>query len=186
MAGAVDPMRAHRRFIHYQRRMIESLSMPMPGTTFNLGLPFSRGGLGFEFPPGVPNKISSFQRRFASYLEKKVREDVDKGTEPRLLLGLVTKAKADRDIPLYHNPTLFLTSSVGPLEQNCTLYTPRLYVLPALSQGMDPDRPDLVVKFPRKSDFKAFRSGTYPRMSTKDIVSWPYRLAERESLVESV
>jgi len=176
--GAVNPARAHRRFLHYHKTDIAAVSRMNESTTFNLGLPFQRGGLGFEIPDSITTHITAFQRRFASYLEGHTREMVLIGSEPRLLLGLVTERKTTREIPIKHVPILELIPSVGPMNKYYSEYTPMVYTLPPLSQDIDPDRPELIVKFPRKHDMRAFRSGTYRRMSSQDIHHWPYRLAE--------
>lgn len=50
---------------------------------------------------------------------------------------------------------------------------------PALSQPVDPERPEMKIRFPRKSTMSSFRAGSWRRMSTKEIGSWPFRLVEK-------
>jgi len=180
VAGAVNPLRAHRRFVHYHRRNIEAVSQMGPSTTFNLFLPFQRGGLGFEEVPGLHPRITSFQRRFASLLEKELAAQMEDGLLPTDgLLGLVSKRPPTGLLPLKHHPSLRLDPLTGPLERGVVDYTPRVYTPPALSQQMDPERPEFMVRFPKKSLMKRFRQSTLRRMSTKEISSWPFRLTER-------
>lgn len=152
-----------------------------PGTTFNLFLPFNRGGLGFQEVPGLRPRITSFQRRYSSFLEKELLQQMEDGRLPTDgFLGLVTKKSVSGGIlPIQHHPSLRLDPLIGPLEKGVVEYTPRVYAPPALSQPMDPERPDLIVRFPKKSMMKKFRSSTLRRMSTKEISSWPFRLTER-------
>jgi hypothetical protein len=179
VAGAVNPSRAHRRFVHYHRTAIEKYTQLGPKTTFNLFLPFQRGGLGFDMVPGLKPNITSFQRRFSSYLMSEINSQLDAGKDPSATqLGLITKKPATGILSLHHVPTLRLDPIVGPLESSVVDYTPRVYTPPALSQAMDPERPELTVKLPKKSTMDRFRKGSFARMSTKEIYSWPYRLTE--------
>jgi len=180
VAGAVNPTRASQRFVHYHRRKIEELTQLGPNTTFNLFLPFQRGGLGFNMVPGLKCRLTSFQRRYASFLMSELRHQMDEGKAPSEgLLGLVTKKKSSSGIlSLKHHPSLRLDPIVGPLEPSVVVYNPRVYTPPALSQPIDPERPELSVKLPRKSTMSKFRSGKFDRMATKEILSWPYRLTE--------
>lgn len=50
---------------------------------------------------------------------------------------------------------------------------------PALSQPVDPERPEIQIRFPKKSIMSKFRAGSWGRMSTKEISSWPFRLVEK-------
>jgi hypothetical protein len=84
VGGATDKLRAHRRFIHYNRLQLKE--MTCDGThTFNLFLPIIHGGLGFPvYPECEPEiKITNFQRRFASYLVYKTGESLALGKYPK-------------------------------------------------------------------------------------------------------
>jgi hypothetical protein len=159
--------------------MIEDLTS-RGNTTFNLFLPFQRGGLGFECPSKGLVKITSFQRRFASYLENyflhQLEEHKDPGSGP---LGLIQIRSDKSGLSLHHVPSLQLDSVVGPLQKDVVVYLPRTYLPPALSQPVDPERPEMKVRFPKKKIFTEFRSRSWNRMSTKEIMSWPFRLVER-------
>lgn len=179
--GAVDPVRAHRRFVHYHRQKIESFTQINPKTTLNLFIPHQRGGLGFELPLGLPLRLTSFQRRFASFLFENYSSSVMKNVVPSPgSTGLVTRrALPSGIVSLFHNATLSLEPLIGPLNASVVEYLPRVYYPPALSQPVDLERPELIVRLPKTNEVRAFRSGKFPRMSTKDIMSWPYRLGER-------
>jgi hypothetical protein len=133
-------------------------------------------------------RITSFQRHWASFLEKRFREHVRKMTIPKDELGLVTRdARSYSSIPLEKHPYLDIVPSIGPLCEHTTLLTPDLISLPALALPADADRPEFFVRLPSGSLMKLFRRGCYPRMSTYDITCWPYRVVShlRTTLDES-
>jgi hypothetical protein len=143
--------------------------------------------LGFDAVPGLRPRITSFQRRFASFLEKELLNRLENGeAKPEGLLGLVTKKPSTGVVSIKHSPALRLDPLIGPLEKGVVDFNPRVYTPPALSQAMDPERPDLIVRFPRKSMMKKFRSSTLRRMSTKEINSWPFRITELVRDIEAV
>jgi hypothetical protein len=180
--GAVDPIRAHNRFIHYHKDTLLSLTRLNKNTSFNFFLPPERGGLGMEnlaLEKAKKIKVTSFQRRFASFLMEKYLESVathdDPGKGP---LGLVQKTKTTSALSIRHRPPLHIIPLYGPLRSTESIHKPKLYFPPALALNIDPERPELTVRLPKKSTMTKFRSKCYQRMSTKDIMFWPYRLAE--------
>jgi hypothetical protein len=176
LAGAVNPVRAHKRFIHYHKETIKTVTK---NGDFNLFLPFERGGLGFV-NHNVPYHITSFQRRFATVLESELREGLREGKIKPSALGVVSSDPASTGVRLKHNPTLKLTPRIGPVEQISSKYTPPEFKYPILSQVGVVDPPPLKFRIPQKRDkrLELVRTNTFTRMSTRRIEHWPYRVVE--------
>jgi len=179
---AANPERAHRRFMHYHRETLEKYTNR---GEFNLHLPFHRGGLGFTLVGNKP-RITSFQRRFATFLEKEYRQKASTGVVPKgETVGLV---RSEQDSPqpnsqvtFHHNPTLLLEPRIGPLNEGVVAYRTPEYNFPILSQPMETERPEFRVRLPKRSK-KRFRSNPSPRMGDEEIYSWPWRLCEDKRL----
>jgi len=190
---AADKLRAHRRFIHYHKQLIIDFTGSTKnrvGGNFNLFLPSNRGGLGFDLViPRTEYRITSFQRRYATYLENCLRAKVLKGEEPTgSSIGMIRKDQPLRkSLLVHHNPALVLVPSVGPLENNLISFEPRKIDFPILSVKNDPERPEYFVRQPFKllRDFRGLMISP-ERMSTKKILSWPWRLVEKVNISQDV
>lgn len=69
VAGACDPIRATRRFIHYNRAQIDQLTNH---GEYNLFIAHELGGLGFQPPPGLVWHATRFQRQLATFLRQQI------------------------------------------------------------------------------------------------------------------
>jgi hypothetical protein len=176
--GALDPCRATKRFIHYNRSKIDELTCK---GLYNLFLPFERGGLGFNVPREFTRwdgskLISDRQRRFAAFLESEFLSDPSFHKK----VSLVTDTR--RVIHEYERgePQLEISSTVGPharglldVRENCPV------ALPPLAEVLDPDRPELKVRYYSSSLIRRFKAGTFGRVANHRIFSWPYKVMER-------
>jgi hypothetical protein len=174
-----QPSRTHRRFIHYNRSKIEQCTN---FGNYNLFLPFERGGLGFI--PSVPVAYTSFQRRFARYLEEKFLKSVEDGVAPRReQIGIVrTNAPPSGSFSRHHVPRLLLQPLIGPLEKGLIDLKTNDVFQPPLVSAHDPERPEVKIRLPRKAVLKDFRLQRRKRMSDWDISVWPFQLKERKGL----
>jgi hypothetical protein len=150
--GASDPVRAHRRFLHYHRENIAKLT---ENGQFNLFLPRERGGVGFELPVGVSNTITPFQQRWAQFMtEQGYDTDIEmiglKGS-PALSGTVAVSPKLTNELergPLY-----------GPLNENETAVSARLFFAPALSQSYnEQDSGKLQFRHPSARERLRFRA----------------------------
>lgn len=164
--NAVNPFRAHQRFMHYHRAEIMALT---GRGQYNLFLPFERGGLGFLPIPGWMPKVTSFQRRFAEFLERKFLSDPM--CMPKIAL---VSGKNQSRLVLYHQPRITVGAKTGPQPQDCLPFYEREVSLPPLAlAGEDPERAELRVRLPRPRTIREFRTGTFKRMGG-EVMSFPW------------
>jgi hypothetical protein len=125
----------------------------------------------------VKNKITSFQRRWARFIQNEVRTSVEDGVvPPRYALGLIQeRGLMVQPLTIRYQPKLVLQPGIGPLNKGILPFEEREYTLPILAQSYDFDRPDLKVRFPSskvKSKFRFdFLSKKLGRMGTGEIYS---------------
>jgi hypothetical protein len=184
--SAVDPLRAHRRFIHYNRSLIEEAT----NKEFNIFLPVSRGGLGFIRMPSQSNKITSFQQRWASFLEKEVRQAISKNELPRSFgLGLIQeRAPFTEPLNLTYKPHLSLEPIFGPYNLGIVPFLKKEYIYPSLSQPFEFDE-KLIFRFriPSKRRMAEFRSQTLDRVSHRKLyVPLPRICSRRQFTTEAL
>jgi hypothetical protein len=174
ISGAVDPERAHRRFMHYHKGTIKQLTR---SGTYSLGLPFQRGGLGFRLPFGS-GYLTHFQRRFASFLERETELSVSEGKVPRHLLGIVREAKAPvNTIMKKAHPNLLLHPLYGPLQENKVDYVSPTLSYPLFHLSiLETEEIRFKVLTPRARVLKRFRESISGQMSNEEIYEWPWRL----------
>jgi hypothetical protein len=183
--NAVRPGRAHRRFLHYNKDLV---SHSNNRGEFNLFLPVSRGGMGFTLTRDVKLKITSFQRRWASFMEKEVRESINKDEIPRNFgLGLVQERGSYTD-PLYlkYSPTLTLEPIVGPLNRGVVPFQKKEFKFPILARPYDFDTPKLSFRLPRKSIKILFRNSYHQTLSTKKLLEPLPRICSIQQLTALV
>lgn len=176
---AKNPLRAHRRFIHYHLPMIKRIT---GNGLYNLFVPHERGGLGFKAVG--PVKLTSFQRRLASYLEDEYLENLKKGVNKQSRITLVRERplKYKRSIAKFHNPgELKLEPKVGPMKQQYRNYDEPKFDYPLMSSQTELDAPDLVLRLPKKAT-KRIKEARPNRMSSKKIFDWNYRVVEEREL----
>jgi hypothetical protein len=185
--NAVRPSRAHRRFLHYNKELIDRSTNH---GEYNLFLPFSRGGLGFTRPELLSNRLTSFQRRWAYFLKERKRASVEKGElPPRFSLGLVQeRGFFTKPLFLRHRPALTLEPIFGPYNKGILPFEEKEYKFPILARPYDFDRPKLSFRFPSKtikaSFRESFKDGLVLRLSTKEIYTPDLRLCSSQSLIE--
>jgi hypothetical protein len=189
--AAVNPVRAHHRFLHYYKDQIneatgsvtylEEGKKQFRGGNYNLFLPHERGGLGFQCPLSrFEYRITPFQRKFASFLDEEIKQQLSSGKYESTKISLVRKNKMGIDsIPLDKFQRLMLVPSIGPLEQGHVQFSKPERRLPLLSKVRDTSEPEFQIRQPSKALMRKFREGVFPHMGTKKAMFWPYRLVEK-------
>jgi hypothetical protein len=190
--NSLQPERTHRRFLHYNKELIfrSTNGGTKKGGKFNLFLPFSKGGLNFYKPPKTKNRITSFQRYWAWYLENERKEYVQKNERPpKFSLGLVQeRGFFTKPLLFKHNPKLSLQPIIGPYNRGVLPLEDREYKFPILAQPYDTDRPKLIFRFPKKTVMKDFRTKWEQhrlcRLSNKKIYTPGLQVCSVQSLTE--
>jgi hypothetical protein len=186
--NAINPERAHRRFMHYHRNTIKEISVLKTrnpswqdgstadrtvSTTFNLFLPFERGGLGFIPFPGMKVRLTRFQRRYASYLESAFLSEPEKIPK----IALVSK-RTQHKTTYYHEPRWIVGPKIGPQQQFVSIPEDKEVWTPPLALAGEIERPEMVARLPYRQ-LKDFRSTTRPQMADKDIFTFGWQLLEQ-------
>jgi len=177
--GAADPIRAHNRFLHYYMDDIKDFCSVAEKTTANLFLPFQRGGLGFDVPLGYEFKITSFQRKFATFLEEESLASLSRAEDPSAALGLVVRKVRSgiknfaRTPAKEHHPfALEFRNSYDVLNSQETIYSTPLGTPLVLAAGADTQEAEQVARKPSFLKMKHFRKSSCRRMGTKEIMSF--------------
>lgn len=183
LRGALNPARAHKRFVHYWKEEIKRVTMD---GQYNLFLPFDKGGLGFHLSKGVAAHVTPFQRRFATFLVKSRNEAIKEGRmPPRSTLGLVAPRDSFAAPVLKRHifPTSTFLPLVGPLLpfQSREFADPTVQ-RPPLSSHLSTDKPVLSMRFPKGSTMKTFRNENPPMMTKKRLLEPSFGYGELLSL----
>jgi hypothetical protein len=186
--GAVSKSRAHRRFIHYNLKVIKEMTHD---GLYNLFLPHERGGLGFVKRPEVRNHLTSFQRRFASLLEARFFERVSEGNVDVEKITLTMKDRISSSGPVrQHRSKLVVLPAVGPSQVRTRDVPPIDEYKPPLAYALLPMKPEMAFRMPKKAMREYIRtakdlSGQWSRapvriaqMNNALIYDWPFRLEE--------
>jgi len=115
--NSVNPLRSHRRFVHYHKKKINDLTL---NGKYNLFLPFELGGLGFKIPKGLDFTVTKFQRQWAYFCKTQFFLEPEKAHKVALV-----QQKARPDILTYHTCPNFVVrkkgwddyTCIGPLER---------------------------------------------------------------------
>jgi hypothetical protein len=186
--GAVDPVRAHERFLHYNREVIDDLTQ---SGNYSLFLDPLYGGLGFHLDPRLETSVrqtsegprpmvrfTPFQRRFGHFLRRAAKQPFEGEFEKfRPFRGIVVPSSTKMPVRhLYHFGHFKTRAMWGPADSSGRLYTP-------LGEGetlaMDSDRPvqsalmsfsihsrdpEMIVSVrpPDRSTLRAFRASMEP------------------------
>jgi hypothetical protein len=193
--NAVNPERAHKRFMHYHSSTIKELSTLKTrnpswqegsnsekkyiSTTYNLFLPFERGGLGFIPYPGMKVRLTSFQRRYAAYLEKAFLSNPEKVPK----IALVSK-RTQHKLTYHHEPRWIVGPKIGPQQEFVVVPEDREVWTPPLALESEIERPEMVVRLPYKQ-LRDFRSTTNPRMGDSKIFTFGWQLLEQRFTEEA-
>jgi hypothetical protein len=177
--GAKDKFRAHKRFVHYHKNLIERLTR---NGKLNLFINRHLGGIGFPLDPEVRKHITftSHQRKLAHYYMRSSLRRARSGIDPtKFILRLVkaeTKTKSYTCIDLGFHDRLEYIPETSPLNINQSNETKRLYDLPLMSQRPTSfSKPLLTIKHGVRlpSSVKMSRE---PRLKTDKLFSFPYKL----------
>lgn len=178
ISGCLDPERTKRRFIHYHRARIEELTLKK----YNLFCPFERGGFGFNCDRLDPKGeyYTVYQRCLATFLKKELRSDPSAAQK----LSLVSDRKRIIHTRWRGVPKLELSSRVGPHARGLfEVREEESITLPPMAEDLDPERPDLKVRYFRGSLLTRFRAelkaGTIRPMAPRNIRHFPFHVLER-------
>jgi len=195
--SAVNPARAHRRFVHYHRQQIQRAT---EGGLYSLFLPHQRGGLGFTYQDLLPHArkgvvrksegegglfLTPFQRRFASYCTNEFISAVEAGKEPKMQQGIVVKSPGEPSSVKIPRPYDLRLDLPGPVPSGWKPFSSRILELPFMSVARKTVdlAPELRFKHPSRAVKRSIRSGSVepapPEMQSKRIFTWPYVLLER-------
>lgn len=148
-----NPERVHRRFIHYNKHLIQECTLK---GNYNLFLTFDQGGLGFQ-NERVPRNYTNFQRRFASFLREEQDDMASGGKVPDKSLGLVTRREQGL---LKRKRTKVLTRMpfVGPLPEGWREVSSLDIPIPMNTSPLPLyDRDDYYFQLPKTSMLRRFR-----------------------------
>jgi hypothetical protein len=181
VSGALDQIRAHRRFLHYHSQLVRTVSRD---GEFNLFLPHARGGCGFNVPNGwtlldsplstlansAPENpyITHKQRQLATFAKLLTKEQLSKGKKPKNLIsvtkeGQVNTGRLERVI--HHE---LVTIPFGPLEENTRLYTPEFLPSELITQ-FDDTESELKYALPSASLMRRFAKENCAPMLSRNI-----------------
>jgi len=185
---SVRPLRTDKRFLHYYKEQIEKLSNK---GTYNLHLPHRRGGLGMIVPNGLDFYITSFQRRWATYLENSYNRLLEDGVLPSgQEVGLVSAGRPpNRPIMVYHKPLLILEPIIGPHSRGAVEFEERVVEYPILAKPFfegELASGGVIARLPRRKFLRAFREEKPSRMGTKRILFYDSLVMEIPRLTTEV
>jgi hypothetical protein len=171
--GAINPERAKMRFIHYHRKTIEEVTQR---GKYNLFITPMKGGLGFD--PIGDLRATAFQRRFASFMDDKLRNDPEHFSK----IAIITNA-VKRNVPsIRHNPKFIVQPKYGPYEQGVVKVQDTTIKLPPLAARPDFETlndftSEMRIRHPKKKTLEEFRSRNW-RQQNGSIYKDRYRLME--------
>jgi len=159
MKGGNDPLRLHRRFIHYHLEEVKKLTSD---GKYNLHCHPLFGGLGCDVFPGMEPRFTTFQRSLGSYRYKKFQLD---STEfQKVLIGRKIQGKSKSEVPpvpIVRERSYKFVNTIGPLNEGLTRKITDLTVYPpSLQYVANPsykDKFDLEVEkpfFPKKKELE--------------------------------
>jgi hypothetical protein len=123
--------------------------------------------------------VTSFQRRFASYLEKRFFDSVEENVVPKgETVGLIrVKDATPPAYRLKHNPHLITAPVIGPLNKYEQSLEEPCEEAPILAHPLDESGAEYKVRLPKKSKVD-FRKSLTARMSDRQLHTWPWRVIE--------
>jgi hypothetical protein len=175
VGSALDQARAHKRFLHYNKDLINEISFK---GLYNLGIPFLRGGLGFHIPTDVKLRVTPFQRRLATFLQKKFFEG---SPETHKILG---SRRSPLQPTYFHLPRYVVQPLYGPYEEDIVILKDRIVSLPPMAVMLDVSEPEMVWRPLSTKLLKEFRASTWRQMGGQ-VFQFPFRLMERVILFPS-
>jgi hypothetical protein len=175
--GSTNKWRAHRRFIHYHKQAIKSLTYDGKQ---NLFIDRWLGGCGFPLDPEVAKHIAftTYQRKRASFYNWFIEQLVRKNKDPsKYILRLVpNEDKTSYScVDMGFHDRIRIVPKTQPLNKNQDKVMKRLYDLPLLSQPHDPSKLSLVFR-PGHRLPSAKKIGFQPKMALRRLLEVPFTL----------
>jgi len=164
ISSACDPLRAHHRFIHYNRFSIDALSL---NGQYSLFVDQLFGGLGFDLTEEVRSStgfhFTAFQRRFGNHLRSLYLRPFDGEFEAaKVFRGLVHTEKSHvQQKHVYHYGRYIPYPVMCPLREGLRERldpSTDLRCLLMASSLLPPEDDSLVIRPPNHSVLRKFRS----------------------------
>jgi hypothetical protein len=174
--GAVTPERAHRRFIHYNRPLVDQVTNNGEYSLFTHPV---LGGLGCHIPKNMTPRFTAFQRRLALVLHElamKPKEGWDIRT-PSTLKGIIVRNANLAEPHRLQYSLVTIVKGDGPLWRDSELFLDPNEIEGILTQEFDPARPFYEIKqVPRKIiDLVRKNTVTLGKGYKSFLTSFPYR-----------
>jgi hypothetical protein len=179
--GAANPLRAHRRFLHYHRENVRKVTSD---GEFSLFVDPLLGGLGFDLLPEVSRevKFTAFQRRFGYYLKSLIEQDFSGEFEKaQFFRGLVSEKKSSGLMRRrYHWGNYTVRPKFAPLNENeREAYRPESVLKSGLlAKAYGSTETVLRVRHPDRKVLAGFRSTVTKEARRSQLTSWPFRFVE--------
>jgi hypothetical protein len=178
VSGSRDPLRSHRRFLHYHKKEIDIITRK---GRYNLFAPFERGGLGFNAPKGLRYRFTNIQRRWASCLDAWIRKD----PSSTYRIALVQSTKKPPTLAYYRKKVFDLLPKTTPLDSSgrpSVLHLPEevdttVPLPPLCEQRIEVDS-QLAIRHPSREVLKKFKTEPWNKMSDVDIIDFPWKAFE--------
>jgi hypothetical protein len=152
VAGALNPERAHMRFIHYYRDEINQLTRY---GKFNLFVSPLKGGLGFNRCGDV--YATAFQRRWADFMDNELRNNPADLSKITLI-----QERGIKDHRREHVSKFVVMPKMGPYEKGVVPIVDTKVSLPILSVREEAgELQELVVRHPKQRTLERFREGDW-------------------------
>jgi hypothetical protein len=166
--NAVRKDNAHRRFVHYHSEKLKQFTNE---GNFNFFVPIDYGGLGFTHSPCVDLGLTSFQRRFATFLKREALAQVSQGTIPKGgSVGIVKKMTLHCPTTIWKGkPKLTFQEQVGPLNEGFVDFEEKEVKYPILALRSEHMYKEQKIRLPKKATMRSFRTGVWPAMGNKEL-----------------
>ncbi len=187
--GAMNPLRANKRFIHYNRPLVEKLTNY---GEFSLYSHWCLGGLGFMIPRGLEPRFTAFQRRLAIYLKNYCLQPVA-GREistRHFWKGIVTRnvRTSEPQKLLYKEVVPF--KGEGPLQKGVELFYESEDMNDPMTFEYDLEKPVFEVRLLPRNILRGFRStkpcSLWSRFRASELGEFPYRFVSIEKSSKSI
>lgn len=181
---SMNPVRTHRRFMHYHLETIRRLTA---NGKYNLFAAHLRGGLGCLPPKDLEIRFTSFQQRWATFVDQKFVEGVECGDILRGSRVALVRERDRKDVAVReHHRKLYLSAKIGPHLAGAVPPKDGLFrYSPLCRPGDDNEGASMVVRFPRPGLLRKFEEAGYSKMSYKDMFESPHRVMSYDGSTHS-
>lgn len=164
ITGSIQPIRALRRFVHYNK---ETIKLYTHKGEYNLVIPRCHGGVGLTPPVGYKFNITAFQQRIATLVNNQRDEQIKKGESPHgIALGIIRVAE-EEVLKYFHFHVLQRIQTFGPLNAGWSEGVTKTDVKKSLlSFGYDPI---IEERFRPIKGLNAIRKNLVDKMSYKHM-----------------